>query len=200
MLSVVMSKLYPTLAFLAALAGGSAVFAQPAAKPTIGAAIDREISLVERQVVSAAEAMPEEKFNFSPENLTLKGAEFKGVYSFAGLVKHLAAANYFLWSGAAGEQPPTKIEGIKGPTAMTSKADIVALLKESFSAGHHAALMLTPENATDNVPGPGGNQVPRIFALTFTIAHAFDEYGQMVEYLRMNGIIPPASAPRPSTK
>lgn len=200
MLSVVVPKPYLTSAFLVALACGSAVFAQPAGKPTIGAAIDREISLVERQVVGAAEAMPEEKFNFSPENLNLKGAEFKGVYSFAGLVKHLAAANYFLWSGAAGEQPPAKIEGIKGPAAMTSKADIVALLKESFGAGHHAAQVLTPDNATDDVPGPGGNQVPRIFALTFTIAHAYDEYAQMVEYLRMNGIVPPASAPRPQTK
>jgi len=195
-----MRKTYLTLAFLAVVACSSAAFAQPASNPAIGAAIDREISLVERQVIGAAEAMPDEKFNFSPENLNLKGAEFKGVYTFAGLVKHLAAANYFLWSGAAGEQPPAKIEGIKGPASMTSKADIIALLKESFGAGHHAAQVLTPENALDNVPGPGGNQVPRIFALTFTIAHAYDEYGQMVEYLRMNGIVPPASAPRPQTK
>lgn len=168
--------------------------------PSMGGAIDREISLIEKQIVDAASAMPEDKFNFTPESLNIKGADFKGVYTFAGLAKHLAAANYFLWSGAAGEEAPAKVEGPKGPSGMTSKADIVAFLKESFAVGHRAAKMLTAENATDMVPGPGGNKVPRIFGLTFTVAHAYDEYGQMVEYLRMNGVVPPASAPRPASK
>lgn len=183
-------------ALLIALTCGAA-FAQ---SPSIGAALDREITLIERQVVGAVSAMPEEKFNFSPESLNIKGSDYKGVYTFAGLAKHLAAANYFLWGGAAGEKPPAKVEGIKGPSGMTAKNDIVEFLKESFEAGHRAAKMLTAENANDMVPGPGGNQVPRIFAVSFTAAHAYDEYGQMVEYLRMNGIVPPASAPRPASK
>ncbi|HEX4596008.1 MAG TPA: DinB family protein [Bryobacteraceae bacterium] len=179
-----------------ALGCASIVFAQrgaPAPPASVGAALDREIGLIERQVVAAVEAMPEAKFNFSPENLDLKGADFKGVYSFAGLVKHLAAANYFLWGGAGGDSIPPSITGIKGPEAMTSRAEIIQLLKDSFASGHHAAAALTAENSLDMVAGPGGNKVPRVFALTFAAAHAFDEYGQMEEYLRMNGIVPPAS-------
>jgi DinB family protein len=186
----------PVPALLIALACGTGCFAQaPAATPpaSVGAAIDREIGLVERQIVAAVEAMPEDKFNFSPENLDLKGSNFKGVYTFAGLVKHLAAANYFLWGGAGGDKIPAVITGIKGPESMTSRAEIIQLLKDSFASGHHAAAALTPENSLDMVSGPGGNKVPRVFALTFGAVHAFDEYGQMEEYLRMNGIVPPAS-------
>jgi hypothetical protein len=166
--------------------------------PSIGGALDREVSLVEAQVVGAASAMPADKFDFSPESLNIKGSDFKGVYTFAGLVKHLGAANYFLWSGAAGEQPPAMVEGIKGPSGLKSKDEIVQFLKDSFAVGHRAAKMLTAENSTDLVPGPQGNKVPRIFGVTFTLVHAFDEYGQMAEYLRMNGVVPPASAPRPA--
>jgi hypothetical protein len=187
----------PTAALLIALGCGSACFAQaptaPTAPASVGAAIDREISLVERQIVGAVEAMPEDKFNFSPESLDIKGANFKGVYTFAGLVKHLAAANYFLWGGAGGDKIPAVITGVKGPESMTSRTEIIQLLKDSFASGHHAAAALTPENSLDMVAGPGGNKVPRVFGLTFGAIHAFDVYGQMEEYLRMNGIVPPAS-------
>jgi hypothetical protein len=188
----------PATILLIALGCTSGAFAQAPAAPappaSEGAAIDREITLVERQVVAAVEAMPEAKFNFSPESLDIKGANFKGVYTFAGLVKHLAAANYFLWGGAGGDKVPASITGIKGPETMTSRTEIIQLLKDSFASGHHAAAALTPENGLDLVPGPRGAKVPRVFGLTFAIVHAFDEYGQMEEYLRMNGIVPPASA------
>jgi DinB superfamily len=182
-------------AALVSLCGGSVAFAQPPAPPitSVGAAIDREVSLAERQVIAAVEAMPADKFNFSPENLDIKGSAFKGVYTFAGLVKHLAAANYFLWGGAGGDKVPAIITGVKGPEGMTARAEIIQLLKDSFASGHHAAAALTPENSLDLVPGPGGNKVPRVFGVTFGVAHAYDEYGQMCEYLRMNGIVPPAS-------
>jgi hypothetical protein len=156
----------------------------------VGAAIDREISMAERTLIGAVEAMPEAKFNFTPENLDIKGSAFKGVYTFAGLAKHLAAANYFLWGGSGGDPIPASITGVKGPEGMTSRTEIIQLLKDSFASGHHAAAALTPANALDLVPGPGGpggQKVPRVFGLTFGIAHAYDEYGQMVEYLRMWG-------------
>jgi hypothetical protein len=184
---------------LTAIAFAAIAIAQPpaAAPPTsVGAAIDREVTLAERQLMGIVEAMPEAKFNFTPESLDIKGANFKGVYTFAGLVKHLAAANYFLWGGAGGDPIPPTITGVKGPESMTSRTEIIALLKASFASGHHAAAALTPENSLDQVSGPGGQKVPRVFGLTFAVAHAYDEYGQMVEYLRMCGIVPPASAPR----
>jgi DinB family protein len=186
-------------ALLIAFGLGSSAFAQPpaAAPPTsVGAALDREVSLAERQLIGVVEAMPEAKFNFTPESLDIKGSAFKGVYTFAGLVKHLAAANYFLWGGAGGDPIPANITGVKGPEGMTSRAEIIALLKASFASGHHAAAALTPENSLDMVSGPGGQKVPRVFGISFGVAHAYDEYGQMVEYLRMCGIVPPASAPR----
>ncbi len=186
------------LALIIAIGGSSAVFAQFPSTPaaSVGEAIDREVSLAERQIIGVVEAMPADKFNFSPENLDIKGANFKGVYSFAGLVKHLAAANYFLWGGAGGDKIPASITGVKGPESMTDRAQIIQLLKDSFASGHHAAAALTAANSLDIVPGPAGNKVPRVFGLTFAIAHAYDEYGQMVEYLRMCGVVPPASAPR----
>lgn len=183
------------------IASAACAFAQNPFPPTpaasVGAAIDREISLAEHQVTSAVQAMPEDKFNFSPDNLDIKGANFKGVYTFAGLVKHLAAANYFLWGGSGGDKVPASITSVKGPESMTDRAEIIQLLKDSFASGHHAAAALTTENSLDMVPGPAGNKVPRIFGITFAVAHAFDEYGQMEEYLRMNGVVPPASRPAP---
>ncbi len=118
------------------------------------------------------------------------------MYTFAGLVKHLAAANYLLWGNAGGDKIPASITGVKGPESMTERAQIIQLLKDSFASGHHAAAALTTENSLDLVSGPGGQKVPRVFGLTFAIAHAYDEYGQMDEYLRMCGVVPPASAPR----
>ena len=61
--------------------------ASPSTPPTIASAIDREISVVEKEVVEAAEAMPEDKFDFSPEKLNLSGSEYKGVRTFAQQVK-----------------------------------------------------------------------------------------------------------------
>jgi hypothetical protein len=186
-------------AFVIALGISTSVVAQPPAAPpptSVGAALDREISLAERQLIGVVEAMPEAKFNFTPESLDIKGSAFKGVYTFAGLAKHLAAANYFLWGGAGGDPIPPNITGVKGPEGMTSRTEIIALLKASFASGHHAAMALTPENSLDMVSGPGGQKVPRVFGISFGVAHAYDEYGQMVEYLRMCGVVPPASAPR----
>ena len=177
---------------IALLATGFA-FAQ-APTPTISSALERELGLVENNVINAAGAMPDDKFNFTPDNLDIKGANFKGVYTFAGLVKHIAATNYMLWSAAAGEKPPANVTDTKGPASMTSKAEIVQFLKDSFAMGHKAVKALTPENSAELL---GPQKQPRIFATTFALTHSFDEYGQMEEYLRMNGIIPPASAPKP---
>jgi hypothetical protein len=102
----------------------------------------------------------------------------------------VAASNYALWGGVAGEHVPDNLRGGNGPEEIKTKADIVKLLKESFALGHHAAASLTPENMLQ--PPPGGKSA-RLHLATFGVAHAYDHYGQMVEYLRMNGIVPPAS-------
>jgi len=163
--------------------------------PTIGRIVDTEIGIIEREFVSAAEAMPEEKFNFTPESLNLQGSDYKGVRSFAAEVKHVATANYALFTPITGDSMPAGITNGEGPANLKSKAEVIKFLKDSFAEGHKAAGMLTPENATGTVKAViFPNPVSRLFLGTFAVQHANDHYGQMVEYLRMNGIVPPASA------
>ena len=160
---------------------------QPA---TLAAMVDHEISGIEKQVIDAAEAMPEEKFNFTPESLNIPGNDYKGVRSFAVQVKHIASSNYFIWSPITGDAVPANIKDGNGPVEMKSKTEILKFLKESFALGHKAAATLTPENMLQ--PYAQGKSL-RLDRVEFGVAHAYNHYGQMVEYLRMNGIVPPAS-------
>ncbi len=162
----------------------------PQPPPTIASAIDHEISNVEKQIVDVAEAMPEDKFNFSPESLNIPGSDYKGVRSFAQQVKHVAASNYFIWSPLTADKVPENIKDGNGPENLKSKADIIKFLKDSFALGHKAAATLTIDNMLQNAEN---SKSSRLRLATFGVAHAFDHYGQMVEYLRMNGIVPPAS-------
>ena len=162
--------------------------AQPA--PTIASVVDSEISGIEKEIVAAAEAMPEDKFNFSPESLKIPGSEYKGVRTFAGQVKHVAIANYFIWAPITGEPVPESLKGDNGAENVKSKAEIINLLKDSFALGHKAAASLTNENMLQNAEH---SKSTRLRLAMFGVAHAYDHYGQMVEYLRMNGIVPPAS-------
>jgi hypothetical protein len=75
---------------------------------TIASAVDREITDAEKQITDAAEAMPESKYNFSPERLQIAGADYKGVRTFATEVRHIAASNYAIWSPLTGEQFPRR--------------------------------------------------------------------------------------------
>jgi hypothetical protein len=176
-------------------AAAGAASAQPAQAPptTLAAALDRDITYVEKEVVEAAEAMPEEKFNFSPESLNIPGSQYKGVRSFAVQVKHIGASNWFIWSPLTGEKVPDNIKDGGGPADLKTKADILKFLKESFALGHRAAATVTVENMLQS---PGTSKSTRLRLANFGVAHAFDHYGQMVEYLRMNGIVPPATATR----
>ena len=170
----------------------SAAAATPQAQqtPTLASNVDREVSGIEKQVVEAAEAMPEEKFNFSPESLHIPGDDYKGVRSFAVQVRHIAASNYFIWSPLTGDKLPEGLKDGNGPENLKTKAEILKFLKDSFALGHKAAATLTIENM---LQPPGSSKSSRLHLAEFGVAHAFNHYGQMVEYLRMNGIVPPAS-------
>jgi len=160
------------------------------AAPTVASTVDRQVTGIEKLVLDAAEAMPEEKYNFTPENLNLPGSDYKGVRTFALELKHIAASNYFIWSAVTGDKLPDGLGDGNGSDAMKSKADIIKFLKESFALGHKAAGILTPDNMLQTV---GTSNSTKLFRATFGVAHAYDHYGQLVEYLRMNGIVPPAS-------
>ena len=173
-------------------AAASAPQTQPVQQPlpTLALILDVEISNVEKQIVEVAEAMPEDKYNFSPEGLHIPGSDFKGVRTFAVQVKHVATSNYFIWSHLTGDKLPEGLNDGNGPENLKSKADIIKFLKDSFALGHKAAATLTLENMLQTAEG---SKSIRLHLATFGVAHAFDHYGQMVEYLRMNGIVPPAS-------
>jgi hypothetical protein len=173
----------------AAASGPQAQQSQPSA-PTLAASVDREISGIEKQIVEVAEAMPTDKFDFSPENLNLAGSDYKNVRTFAVQVKHVASSNYFIWSPLTGDALPEGLKDGNGPEAMKTKAEIIKFLKDSFALGHKAAATLTTENM---LQFPGHSKSTRLHLATFGVAHAYDHYGQLVEYLRMNGIVPPAS-------
>lgn len=158
-------------------------------RPNVSQILDHGVGRVEGEFVGAADAMPEDKYSFAPTN-----GEFKGVRTFAQQAKHVAAVNYLLGAALLGEKPPVELGGENGPDSMTSKADIMKFVKDSFAYLHKAVATDNDKNLTDPVKNPfGEGSMTRLSATGIALSHPFDHYGQMVEYLRMNGIVPPAS-------
>jgi hypothetical protein len=167
----------------------------PQPPPTIAGVVDRQISQLEKQVMEVTEAMPEDKFDFTPTNLNTKDSR-DPVRSFALEVKHMATGNYAFWTPLTGDPMPAGVKGPNGPDDLKTKAEIIKYLKDSFALGHKAAAKLTMENALEQVPFRQGN-APRLYLATFAVEHAYDHYGQLVLFLRMNGITPPGSRVAP---
>jgi len=116
------------------------------------------------------------------------------VRTYAQQIKHIAAVNYMFGSAILSEKPPVPLGGENGPDNITSKADVVKFLKDSFEYLHKAIGTLDESNILGQVQSPfGPNKMTRLTIATIAIAHPMDHYGQMVEYLRMNNIVPPAS-------
>lgn len=164
----------------------------PKPQPTVTSVLDRSFSGIEKEFVDAADAMPEDKYNFAPTS-----GEFKGVRTFAEQVKHVAVTNYNVFAAILGEKPPVDVGGDSesGPAGLKTKADIMKFLRDSFAYGHKAIATINEKNLVEPMKNPfgGKNSVTRLGLTTLIIGHCFDHYGQLVEYLRMNGIIPPAS-------
>jgi uncharacterized damage-inducible protein DinB len=163
--------------------------------PAPAAACERQLISIETTIVDAAEAMPEEQFDFTPESKHFQGGVFEGVRTFSGQVKHLATDNYAIWSPLTGDPMPDGVKDVNGPAELKTKAEIIRYLKESFSLGHKAIATLTMGNAMETVPFRG-IKLPRLDLAFYALTHANEHYGQMVVYLRMCGIVPPASRPR----
>ena len=146
---------------------------------------------VRRNIVEAAEAMPADKYGFAPT-----GGEFKGVRTFSGQIKHLAATNYILAAAALGQVPPPDAGDETGPDSLVTKAQDVAYLRGSFDALEQAVAAIGDHRisvrSSPISPFQAGTAT-RLSLIAEALIHAYDHYGQMVEYLRMNGVIPPAS-------
>ena len=177
------------LLFLLLSAAGQVAGAQT--QVSIAQALDYWITNCEKEVVSAAAAMPEKKYSYAPV-----AGEFTGVRTFAQQVKHLAANNYRMAARILAKSPTLDQEAETGPCDVRSKDQIMNYLKGSFSALHRAAESITAENALLPVIPARINsekQNTRVQFAVDAVAHSYDHYGQMVEYLRMSGIVPPAS-------
>jgi hypothetical protein len=158
-------------------------------KLTVGQALDFWITVTEEHVVAAADAMPGEKYSFAPT----KG-DFAGVRTFGQQVKHLSANNYRMAAYILGQTPTPDQKSETGPSTVQSKAQIMEYVKGSFAALHRAMAVINGENMLETMAVfPSASQKTRLQLAEDAVAHSFDHYGQMVEYLRMNGIVPPAS-------
>ena len=149
--------------------------------------------VIEKEIISAVDAMPADKFGFAPTD-----GEFKGVRTFGQMVKHFSATNHILAAAALGEEPPADAGDETGPESVRTKAEILTYLKGSFVHLDKAIEAIgetnIPVNASPISPLKRG-EVTRVALIAESWLHAYDHYGQMVEYLRMNGVVPPASRP-----
>ena len=153
----------------------------------VTAALDFWITNTESEVVPAADAMPEEKYSFAPSS-----GEFAGVRTFAQQLKHLAANNYRMAAYINGQKPTPDQESETGPADLLSKHQIMDYLRGSFAALHQAVASIDDQNMLQPL-ALHLRQNTRLQLAIDAVAHSYDHYGQMVEYLRINGIVPPAS-------
>jgi len=160
--------------------------AKPAEPHSVSQVVDFWVTNTEQLLVPAADAMPESRYSFAPSD-----GEFSGVRSFAEQIKHLAAANYQLAAATLDEKPPAGTDHETAPSFVKTKAQVMDYLKGSFTSLHRAAAALNQDNMDNPIPSKGNRT--RLSLLLDALIHSSNHYGQMVEYLRMNNIVPPAS-------
>jgi hypothetical protein len=177
-----------TLALSAVLLSAAAIHA--ADPPTLARLYESQLRSPERDVVPLADAMPEAKYNFAPT-----AGVFTGVRTFLDQVRHIATTNYMACAAVMQQKIPVDTgKSENGSDNIKTKAQAVQYLKDSFTYCHKAEQSMTSANQLEMVPSPfGQGQMIRGAAALIPVWHTFDHYGQMVEYARLNGIVPPAS-------
>lgn len=168
--------------------------------PTISSVLDRQLSSIEKEVMGAAEAIPENKYDFSPATSNIPG-DFKTpepVRTVAQQFTHLGGALEAYSSAILGEK---RAADDSGPANVKTKSDVESYLKGAFAKAHSAIKTITEQNATEEIASPfGGNRkVTRLAMAVGIIGHTNNHYGQLIEYMRMNSIVPPESRPRPKS-
>lgn len=157
----------------------------------MAATVEQWFTMIERSFVALADAMPAEKFGFKPTD-----GEFTNVRTFGEQVKHVACSNFAFFNEIEKKEPPDGC-GSGGPHPAKTKEEINAYLRESFAYAGRVLRRMTPANALEPAGGPYGGMSTRLGLTTLAVWHASDHYGQLVMYLRMNRIVPPASRPAP---
>ena len=150
---------------------------------------DDTLSSFEKQLVPLVKAMPADKNGFAPSAaifVPTEKTEYTGVRTFGAMVIHIAQANYGYSAALSGIKPDVDVKALSD---LKDKEKIVAALEASFAFTHKAIATLTAANAFESVRGTG----TRASLAGGVVAHGFDHYGQLCEYVRMNGMVPPAS-------
>lgn len=179
-----------TILTLALLTTSAAFAADPAAQ-----VYENQLQTIQREVLSLAKAMPADKYNFAPTS-----GNFTGVRTFGVEVRHLATVMDMLSASILDEKVPVEIgKDLNGSESINTKDQIVKYFEDALAYAHKAVGTITEKNLLDNMKSPfGRGTMQRMAAANMISYHTYDHYGQMVVYARMNGVIPPASQPRPA--
>ena len=174
--------------------------AEMSKKETVASAFLRGVENQEYEVRSAAEAMPEDKYGYRPAEGKFKNEQTAGgpseVRTFAEQVKHVACANFAFAAEFDGQKPPEACHK-GGPSSAKTKKELLVYLRDSFAAIRKSLQAISARNMYDPIEGPYAGPNTRLGLATVVVWHAADHYGQMLLYLRENGIVPPASRPDP---
>jgi hypothetical protein len=167
---------------------------------TPGKAVMREFEGQEYEVRSAAEAMPIDKWSYRPAPGLFKNekpdfgpAEMR---TFGEQIKHVACSNFAFAAELDGTTPPEACDK-GGPSAAKTRAELLVYLRDSFAALKKSLSAITAKNMYDAIEGPYAGPNTRLGLAEVCIWHAADHYGQLTIYLRLNGIVPPASRSTP---
>jgi hypothetical protein len=183
-------RTFPIMVLVACSSVALAQSDKPLQQRTIAEALDSWITHTETLVTAVADAMPEDKYSFAPPSTS---GDFKGVRTFAQQLKHLAANNHRMATLILGGKPTADMENETGPDSARTKTEIMEYLKGSFEALHKAVTTIDETNVVQPIASPSQWQKTRLSFAVDSVAHCMDHFGQLVEYLRMNGIIPPES-------
>jgi DinB family protein len=164
-------------------------------KPEIKSALERVFTRLELQLIAVAEEMPDHKYSFRPST-----GGSGDVRTFGEQMRHVAAVQWVVGAALLGEKSPVDVgNGDDGPMWMTSKADILKYVKESFAYICRAVSSINDDKALEIIPHPYDPERTKLTRLALAAGyacHGWEHYGQMVVYQRMNGIVPPPSRPQ----
>ena len=174
--------------------------AQLSAKETVASALLRQLDEEEYEVRSAAEFMPSAKYSYRPVQGNFGGVNPgygpTEMRTFAEQIKHVACSNFAFAAELDGATPPARCD-LGGPSPARTRDELVEYLRASHKALRKSIAAITRSNMFDPIAGPYATPNTRLGLAVTAIWHLADHYGQLVIYMRLNGIVPPESRPHP---
>ena len=152
---------------------------------SVADSVAETLKFAEGNFLGVAEAMPENKYDYVPTS-----GKFDDARSFGEQVKHVACAQFAFFNEFEGKKPPDDCEK-GGHDPAKTKAELIAYLKNSFDYSNRVLATLTAGNALDRIEGRYAGPNTKLGISVVSVWHVTDHYGQLVEYLRMNGFVPP---------